>query len=515
MSTPKFCAECGFSLQPGAKFCPQCGTPQKVAAPVVVPEPKVEAKPEPKVQAPAAPEPAKADSGDHHMARHDGGSFVDPLASLLSGTPDHEDEDNDELGPPIDQDDLPDVAPQKKSYGGSLAFGILGIVVIGIVAYVALNEESNARFQCSVLKVQEKCETDEDRAFRIEQAQKQEENEYMVNHYGAFDLQFSPDADTVVVITQKRYEETRADYLARFRDGGEDKRGFKEKRTGVYTTLANKAGQSVGGIAFKSDASCNKPAECPDPSAAAAVAAEAGAQPDALALPPPSNAKPTMLPTCATWAPTKGKKLVLPMSLQNLPLLEKEQADGNDKRLTAEDIKIIDEKRKDPPRDSDGNPIVDASLKVHSVALSSWVYEVELASCGYKPRKVMFYEHPAPPGVDVKKLESEGWTVRKFKRTPDGRFVIDNAAFDLLPEPHTYRIRYIQLLKELYCLKESPEYKGKTDQGKKDAEELIWVQKSVVGELRDIAKQNDLDPKFVEYRDALLKSYECPKIEAQ
>lgn len=466
MSTStKFCAECGASLLEGAKFCPQCGAKTGSAAA--------------KAEAPAAAAPAaKAESHRPHVQEHDehhrskaihtayeGDGFVDPLAAVLQGK-DEDGDGNDQLGlPPTDAGHGPKSFPM-----GLVALGIFLAVAIGIVAYVATNAEMNARFQCSILGKLDKCETDEDRQFAIDQAEKKEEIELMTHHYGNFDLGFTPEKDTSVTITQKRYEEARDAFVKRIRDGAADARSFKEKKTGEWKQGKSADGQTKGFIAFSA-----------------------------------TPASPV------TWQPMPGKDLVLPMVLGNLPLLEKEQADGNGKRLTYEDVKAIEKRKQEPEKEGEAGG-QDKALKIKTTDISTWIYEIHLSAVGYKPRDILFYEQPAPQDVDTKALEKSGWTVRKFKRTPDGKFVIDNAAFDLLPEPKTIQTRYIQGLKEQFCLQQSKDYIGKTEQGKKDAEELLWEQKAFTKELLDIAHQNDADPEFIALKDKEFKGYTCPKL---
>jgi len=476
MSTsPKFCAECGASLLEGAKFCPQCGAKTAVAA---APAPAAVETPAkaPSAEVPAATvhKPQVQQHDEHHRSKavhtaYEGDGFVDPLAAVLKGRDDEGDGD-DQLGLPPTE-----AGHGKKSFPmGLIALGFFLVVAIGIVAYVATNAEMNARFQCAVLGKLDKCETDEDRQFALDQAEKKEEVELMTHHYGNFDLGFTPEKDTSVTITQKRYEETRDAFVKRIRDGATDARSLKDKKIGEWKQGKSADGQTKGFIAFSAT---------------------------------PANP--------VTWQPMPGKDLVLPMVLSNLPLLEKEQADGTGKRLTYEDVKAIEKRKQEPEKAAKEGETVhgqDPTLKIKTTDISTWIYEIHLSAVGYKPRDILFFEQPAPPDVDPKKLEAAGWTVRKFKRTPDGKFVIDNAAFDLLPEPKTIQTRYIQGLKEQYCLQQSKDYQGKTEQGKKDAEELLWEQKAFTKELLDIAHQNDADPEFMALKEKEFKGYECPKM---
>lgn len=490
MNSPKFCSSCGNPLTVGSRFCAECGTPISTiaTAPTVADESEVRkaevsaprsAPSAPKLEA-VAPSPAAAPkstpkaekksdkkSADAQTAAGASETFVDPIASILAGT----DEDNldDHLGMP---DELG--APEKKPLPlGMIALGGFAAVMIGLVAVVASSDELTARFECNILGRKAKCITEEDKLWEIEQAEKREEIELMTHHYGGFDLAFSPEKDVSFTLKQMRYEEGRDDFVKRVREGESDTRVLKETKVGVYSTGKSTEGVIKGRIRFATNP--------PDP---------------------------------VTFKPEAGKELVLPLSLAELPLLEREQADGNGKRLTAEDIKKIEEHKNEVLPDGQTRGAMTPEMRVRTVALSTWVYEVELSATGYEPRKVVFYEPPAPPDMDLKKLEKEqGITFKPFKRRPDGRFVIDNASFDLLPKPRTIWTRYIQLLKELHCLRLTREYQGRSEQGKKDAEELIWEQKSFSPELRAIAHQNDDDPEWKTYHEEQFKGYQCPKIE--
>jgi hypothetical protein len=139
------------------------------------------------------------------------------------------------------------------------------------------------------------------------------------------------------------------------------------------------------------------------------------------------------------------------------------------------------------------------------------VYEVHLWAPGFYKRDILFYDDPLPGELDKKKLEADKWTLRKFKRLPDGKLIIDNASFDLLPEPRTVRIKYLRVLREIHCLKQSKEYAGKSDQGKKDDEDLIWEQLAFTKEKREIALKNDGDPEFEKQKAEELKNANCTK----
>jgi hypothetical protein len=341
-----------------------------------------------------------------------------------------------------------------------------------MMVVIGSDDELSARFQCSVLGQRAKCMTADDKLWEIEQQEKKEEMELMTHHYGGFDLTFYPERDTSFTLRQRRYEEVRADFVKRVREGDDDRRALKDTKVGVYKTGKNHEGVIKGIIEFKAN--------------------------------PP---KPI------TFEPEQGKELILPLSLTELPILEREQADENGVRLSAAAVKKLEQERLNPKMDEQGNLVMTKRVKVKTLAISTWVYEIELFAPGYKPRKIFFYERPAPPDMDVKQMEKDGITAKPFKRRPDGRFVIDNASFDLIPEPKTLQTRYIQLLKETYCMKSSKEYKGRTEQGKKDAEDLLWDQKAFTPELRDIAQQNDEDPEFIKLKEAEFKGYKCPKYE--
>lgn len=474
MSTPKFCMECGAKLADGAKFCASCGAKVPEAAAPAAPAPSDEtpaadeaAEPAPEPKRPSAPSldtsaPAKA---AEPAAEEAAPVFKDPVASLLTGG-DDDDDDGDHL-------EMPD-APEKRSgaklsMGAMVMIGFVGVIVlVGII--IGTSEELSARFKCNILGKKAACITEEDRLFEIEQAEKKEEIELMVHHYGGFDLNFTPEKETSFTIRQHRYEEDRKEFVKRIREGATDARVRKATRVGAYSEKKGADGVIKGNVAFADNA-------------------------------PP-----------VTYTPEKGKDIVLPLSLPELPLLEREQADGNGKRLSAEDIERIEKSNQNPEKDAEGKIIRKPELKVRTVAISTWVYEIELTAPGYKPRKILFYEQPAPPDIDIKKLEEEGITTRAFKRRPDGRFIIDNASFDLLPEPRTLWTRYVQAQKELYCLQQTAEYKGKSDQGKADAEELLWEQKAFTKEILEIARQNDEDPEWKTYREEQFKGYVCPKL---
>ncbi|MCB9738038.1 MAG: zinc ribbon domain-containing protein [Deltaproteobacteria bacterium] len=477
MSSPKFCMDCGAKLAEGAKFCASCGA--KVAPPAEA-APAAEEKaprdetpaadapaasaPEAESDRPAAPSldaapaaPAKEPEDD------DGDAFKDPVAALLASD---DDDDADHLEMPEGESGKQGF---KLSMGGIILIAFV-VIVVGIIATIASSDELSARFQCNVLGKRSACITEEDRLFEIEQAEKKEEIELMTHHYGGFDLNFTPEKETSFTIRQHRYEEDRKEFVKRIREGATDSRVRKTTRVGAYSEKKGTDGVIKGNVAF----------------------ADGAKEP--------------------TYAPTKGKDIVLPLSLPELPLLEREQVDGNGKRLSADDIAKIEKAKENPELDGEGKPVRKPELKVKTLAISTWVYEIELTAPGFKPRKIVFFEAPAPPDIDVKKLEEEGITVRPFKRRPDGRFIIDNASFDLLPEPRTLWTRYVQAQKEIYCLQQTAEYKGKSDQGKADAEALLWEQKAFTQEILDIAHQNDEDPEWIKYREEQFKGYVCPKL---
>lgn len=470
MTKPKFCSKCGNPLSVESQFCSECGTPIAVlaTAPKVADESAVAAAPAaaaaapmldvsaPAEEAAAEPEPATADT------------FADPIASVLAGV--GEDDDlEDHLTMPEDDEGL----KKRELPLGMIALGSFVAVLVAMAVVISTSDELTARFQCNILGQRAMCVTEDDKLWAIEQAEKKEEMELMTHHYGGFDLAFSPEADTSFTLRQKRYEEDRSDFVKRIREGADDRRTLKESKIGVYSTGKSKEGVIKGRIKFTANA-----------------------------------------PEAVTFKPEAGKELILPLSLADLPLLEREQIDGNGKALTADDIKTLEEKKNEVQRNEEGRLVYGPEFKVKTRAISTWTYEVEFTAPGYNPRKVVFYEAPIPPGIDMKKLETEEKiTFKAFKRRPDGRFVIDNASFDLLPEPKTIRIKYIQVLKELHCLHLSKEWIGRSEQGKKDADELIWEQKAFTPELKDIAHQNDEDPEWIAYKEEQFKGYECPKFE--
>ncbi len=575
-NTPKFCAECGAPLSAGAKFCAGCGhqvtaaeiaaaakqdggaasAEPKAAAPVAAKEPeKAVEKPAPAVAAPAPAAPAKksslpkasqddhADEEDHHHARHSGGHFDDPIEHALH----HTAEDDDQLG-----------LPGGKVPKGPLPFGLIAIcslaaLLAGIAAYIGTNAERKAAFQCHLLGQKDKCETDAEKQAKIDEAEHEQEQTLMLNRTGQFDLNFSPEDEIQVKIVQKRYEEDRKSYIGRItgslpcgekgecptnyecqgagkKEGSEAERGkciaksgigdnrtVKEVRVGDANLGApDKEGHSKATIGFvteeawkaKHNADAVWPVPPPPPPPPMPGEILAPAQPP---LPPPP-AGPFTLRT------TPQKKAQLPMSLQTLPLLDKEQCapvsadkDAKCDRLTAEKVKDIEKRKETPKKDADGNIVDDPTTHIKTTDLSTYVYEIELWAPGYKARKVLFYEDPAPSDIDPKKLEKEGWTVRKFKKTPDGKSVIDNASFDLTPEPQILRPRYLLLLKDLQCLRLTPDFKGKNEALKHDAEERLKEEKFFTVDKWEIAVKNNDDAEWAKYRDAELKAYKCPK----
>ena len=189
-----------------------------------------------------------------------------------------------------------------------------------------------------------------------------------------------------------------------------------------------------------------------------------------------------------------------------------EKHNGNGKRLNASDIEKLEKERDTKGADAKKDP----RFRVKTQAISTWIYEIQISAKGFKPRNVVFFEPPLPPGIDRKKLETEGnTTFRAFKRRPDGKFVIENATFDLLPEPRTLWTRYIQGLKEIYCLQKTKAYQARDDQGKKDAESLLWEQKAFSAVLLEIAHQNDEDPEWIKYKETEFKGYKCPEMVGQ
>ncbi len=485
MSTPKFCSACGASLAEGARFCAGCGAKvaDDAAPKAAEPASSEPASPEPARDRPSAPSldpapapsaaPAKKSSGGSSVTAAKAPAAKSKLAALAAS----DDDDDDDAAAQLD-DALPrpeassEVASEKKPLPiGMIAMGsFVGVVAMGAI-FIASDDELNARFRCNILGKRDACITEEDRMFEIEQQTKKEEIELMTHHYGGFDLSFTPENEVSFTIRQHRYEEDRADFVKRIREGGPDKRTRKTTKTGVYAEKKQPDGIIKGTVSFTGD----NPAQ-------------------------------------VTYQPQPGKTIVLPLALPELPLLEREQTDGNGKRLTLEDIAAIEKAKENPEKGPDGRLVKSPKLEINTLALSTWAYEIELTATGYKPRKVLFYESPAPPDVDVKKLEAEGFATRAFKRKPDGRFIIDNAAFDLLPEPRTLWTRYIQSQKEIHCMKQSAEYKGKTPEAQKAAEDLMWEQKAFTKEIMEIAQQNDADPEWIKYREEQFKGYVCPKI---
>jgi len=219
-----------------------------------------------------------------------------------------------------------------------------------------------------------------------------------------------------------------------------------------------------------------------------------------------------------SWWPKPNQKLTLPMSVQNLPMLEKEQADGTGKRLTADMVADIVKQQEAgiaAPKKEGEEKKPDPTQDLKTVAVSTWTYEIRLWAPGHEQRGVLFYDDPLPPDVDKPKLAKEGWTLRKFKKMPDGKLVIDNAGFDLLPKPETIRAKYLVVLKELHCLRQTKEYQGKSQQGKVDAEQLIWDQKAFTKEWQDISHKNDGVPEFEKMKEEAFKGLDCKLVLSQ
>jgi len=475
----KFCAECGANLKPGAKFCSECGAKTPAAAPAPQPAPPVAEEPPPAPAAeapPPAPEPPPAPANKAKeeapaptaapKAESSGkGHYQDPIAAMLAS--DDDDDDDDHLAMPDD-----DGEPAKREVPfGLISLGGLALLIVVGMAYIGSNDELSQRFKCNVLGDKAACVTEDDKLFAIEQQEKREEIELMQHHYGGFDLSFTPEKDASFTLKQTRYEENRLDFIKRIREGDGDKRVRKTVKVGEYKEKKSNEGEIKGIVTFKQSAQ------------------------------PP------------TFKPEQGKELVLPLTLSDLPLLEREQVEAQnpEKRLSAEDVIKLQKMADNPERDEDGNIIKEKKMRIKTVALSTWIYEIAIDAVGFEPRSILFYEAPLPPDLDAKKLEEEGVTLRPFKRRPDGRFVIANASFDLLPKPKTIQTRYIQVLKELHCLRKSKEYEGKSEQGKADAEALIWEQKAFNKVLQEIAHKNDEDPEFIELKNKEFTGYQCPK----
>ena len=497
MSTaPKFCAECGAPLTENAKFCAGCGkasagasaaAPASAAASAAAPVPAA---------APAVAKPAAADPGD------------------AQGT------DSDELPMPKGVDDTDQ--PTRPLPVALIAVSAVVLVVISMILYLATNHERMAAFQCRVLGQLDKCETEAMKLKKLERQKNEEEQQLMVSTIAQFDLLFAPKESTWITVVQKRYEEPRDDFVKRVRDSGPDNRKQVDIKFGEYKQQSAKDGQVKGTIAFVTEAAWTashsspetKPAlieEPPPPPPAPPKPGDPPPPPPELAFKPPPPPVPPTGPI--SWWPKKNQSLTLPMSVQNLPMLEKEQADGNGKRLSADDVaKIIAAEEagmlvNKPAEDEDHKP--DPAKNVKTMAVSTWIYEIRLWAPGYEQRNIVFYDDPLPPDLNKKQLEADKWTVRKFKRMPDGKLVIDNAGFDLLPFPRTIQTRYLTVLKELHCLRLSKEFAAKSQQGKVDAEQLIWDQKAFTKEEQDVAKKNDGDPEFEAVKTEAIKQVKC------
>ncbi len=534
--SPKFCPACGHKLLPGAKFCPECGEKLDVAAaapaavsPAKDTAPAAKAEPAPKAEpavtaAPAAKSPAPAAKTEPAPAKKD------PMKALLGGGDDHDhDDDHDDgrLHKPAASDE--DAVMPKRRKGiptPVIALGAVALVVGSMGIYLASSAERLAAFQCHVLGKVDKCETEQMRLNKLKKQKAEEEQQLMVPVQGAFDLSYGPKDIGWITIVQKRYEESRDDFVKRVRDNGPDTRKLVETRFGDYQLGKSKSedGRRTGSIAFVSQEDWKAkhtgnaaPSLIPDPPPPPLKPGETPPPP------PPPPAKPPEGPI--TWWPQKVKtkdatgketevlqEIALPISVQGVPMLEKEQSDGTGKRLTAEAIADLQKKLESAPKPKEGEEVkVDPSTEVKTVAVSTWTYEVQLWAPGHYPRNILFYDDPLPPELDKKKLEGEKWTLRKFKKQPDGKLVIDNASFDMLPEPRTIQTRYLRVLKELHCIRLSKEYAGKSDQGKKDAEDLIWEQNAFDRDRREIAVKNDGDPAFEALKATMIKEAQCEK----
>ncbi len=544
--SPKFCPACGHKLLPGAKFCPECGekldgaaaatvaaapAAETVAAPAKAaaePAAPVKAAAEPAAAAKAAAQPAapaKAASPAAAAAKKDS------IQALLGGS-DHDDheEDDGRLPHPGGHKVSDDDAPMPKRRRGIptpvIALGAAAVVIVSMGGYLATSSERMAAFQCHVLGKADKCETEQMRLNKLKKQKAEEEQQLMVPVMGAFDLSYGPKEIGWITIVQKRYEESRDEFVQRVRDNGPDSRKLVETRFGDYQLGKSKSedGRRTGSIAFVSQEDWKgkhtgeaAPALIPDPPPPPLKPGETPPPP------PPPPAKPpegpiTWWPQAVTTKDATGKEtkvlqeIALPISVQGVPMLEKEQADGTGKRLTAEAIADLQKKLETAPKPKEGEEVkVDPSTEVKTVAVSTWTYEVHLWAPGYYPRNILFYDDPLPPDQDKKKLEADKWTLRKFKKQPDGKLVIDNASFDMLPEPRTIQTRYLRVLKELHCVRLSKEYQGKSEQGKKDDEDLIWEQNAFDRDRREIAIKNDGDVEFEKLKAQMIKDAQCEK----
>lgn len=176
MSTgnPKFCAACGHALQPGAKFCPDCG--EKLTAAQVAEQSKTEEKkPEP-VAAEPAPKPAVKKAVPPPSDDHDHDDHLPP--------PEH-----------ADDDDLDESHPGKLHRGPSapiIAGGMAALVMLGAVLFLTTNPERLAAFQCRVLGQADKCETEAMKLAKLKRQQNDEEQQLMISAAAQFDLSFDP-----------------------------------------------------------------------------------------------------------------------------------------------------------------------------------------------------------------------------------------------------------------------------------------------------------------------------------
>jgi hypothetical protein len=549
MSTPKFCSNCGTGLQEGAKFCASCGTPvpkastpapglsdpaaeapdadasggeAKAAAdePKAAPAPKEAPKPKAEAKPAAAPK-----AGDEQG----GGKFKDPLASVLDDDDDDDyDLSDDALGMPDGDDPL--AGSKSGPPVGLIAGGVFAVIVLGAIGYIAADDELNARFQCNVLGKRDKCITEEDRLYKLELEKKKEELALMAHRYGGFDLNFAPEDQTGFTIVQKRFEESREDFIKRVKDGGADKRVLKETKTGIGTKgKKNDEGAVKLFVRFKADAN-----------------GESTFVPKPPKITPLEGATVDEKTGELSAKKIETEKLLLPVSLPELPLLEREQYTPEGEHLKAADDverfkKECDAKlAKLKAEAEEGETVDDSICEPTTKAISTYAYEIKLFTPPshdlmnpdapreppYYSRNILFYDEPVPPGLNIKKLEEqtidnpkdelEGefearWTVKKFKRRPDGRFTIENASFDLLPKPRTISTRYMWLLKEIHCLKKTKEFQGKPENLQNEAIELLWEQKAFGDAKKKIAQSLDNDEEFVAKRDEELKTHECPE----
>lgn len=326
------------------------------------------------------------------------------------------------------------------------------------------------------------------------------------NRYASADLRFDPPRDVRVLVTSTRYEEDRKSFLARVTtgqacetqedcpahyrcsavpetqrvetkkrcivtDGTGDNRVERETKVGEYRVVRNvRTGKTACSFRFLSEPKWLRL------HARDRIAHNAELRLDVDPFPPPTIPAPAYSGP-ATWQTVAFE----PMLLRKLPLLEKIQ------------------KRQKLGR----------QRSRQTVAISTWIYRVELSALGHATRKLLFYNDEAPPDVDVGRLQEAGWTAKIFKRIPSGDYLIDEE-FTLTPQPRVLSRRYLQYLQLSKCQRESEDWAHRTLASKNDADDLLWEQLMFTNEKRKIALKLEDDAEFRAWRDTMMNNFRCP-----